>query len=111
MVFLVQELHDAPFDIKDMQPSITIAPDSTRTVGQPLRRIFVDTLSAELTPRESNPPDMFIGQLLTEMADLKSIVAKVVRSWEPKVGISSSVFEGGSRRSGWDNGSRDFQKL
>ena len=85
IIFLTQALQEVPFDIRDMQ---TLQYERTRlntTLGQPLQRMVVDTMSARTrstTPTE--PDNKLVGQLLSELADLKSMVAQVVRTWNPE---------------------------
>lgn len=84
MIILSQTLDDLPFDIRDMQ---TVQYDRSRlntTLGQPLQKIVVDSMSfrcqAQAAPVQQND---LVGQLLSEMADLKNMVAQAVRSWNP----------------------------
>jgi nucleoside 2-deoxyribosyltransferase len=89
-IIITQNIAMLPFDIKDMQ---SIEYNRTRlsaTLTTPLRQSLLDTLGSL-----SNKPvaigeaeEVTVGALLSEIAQLKNIVAEAVNAWrvdEPKV--------------------------
>jgi nucleoside 2-deoxyribosyltransferase len=84
-ILLIQDITALPFDIKDMQ---SIAYDRARlsaTLAAPLRRSVVDTLAMIKPTVRLDDPDgpsaEAFGSLLTEVAQLKQIVAEAVGAW------------------------------
>jgi hypothetical protein len=81
-IIVTQKLADLPFDIRDMQ---SIEYDRNRisfTLSQPLQRMVVDTLSTKNSPQLAKQGEKeLVGELLEQIADLKSMVAQAVRSW------------------------------
>jgi len=81
-IILSQTQKDLPFDIKDMQ---AIQYDRSRlnsTLSVPLQKIVIDTVSSRDQVSASDSQNDLVGQLLSEMADLKNIVRQSVRSWD-----------------------------
>jgi hypothetical protein len=86
VIVIVQQGGSLPFDIKDLQSVFYDRGQLTSTLGQPLRRIVVDTLAN--TQGRSDGADQarsseLIGSLLQEMAALKIMVAEAVGQWKP----------------------------
>ena len=84
-IILTQNLAELAFDIRDMQ---CLEYDRTRlneTLGKPLQRVIIDTLSAgRLKPRAHQQEHDLVGQLLSEVADLKTMVAQAVNLSRPQ---------------------------
>lgn len=83
-IIVTQALAELPFDIRDMQ---SVEYDRNRlaaTLSQPLQRMVVDTLSVEDRHQQVEAGEKaLVGELLAQVADLKSMVAQAVRSWNP----------------------------
>ena len=83
-LLVTQALSELPFDIRDMQ---SLQYDRSRlgsTLSQPLQRMVVDTLSAQALRVPSDAGDReLVGELLAQVAELKTIVAQAVLSWSP----------------------------
>ena len=106
-IIVTQALSELPFDLRDMQ---SLQYDRSRlrgTLTEPLKRIVVDTLSTENVRSATVTGDQeLVGQLLTQVAELKTIVAQAVRSWEPPsaaTAVASSPAELRSLEGGWIN--------
>jgi hypothetical protein len=91
-IILTQALSDLPFDIRDMQSLQYDRGKLSITLAAPLRRMIIDTISAH-RPQEKKKQDddKLVGQLLDEVADLKSMVAQAVRSWNPPAASATST--------------------
>jgi len=92
-ILLAQQLSDLPFDLKDMQ---TLQYDRSRlrhTLTQPLHSVVIDTVRASKADGQGamgHGRDSLIGDLLSEVQQLKSMVSESVRAWNaPKATISS----------------------
>jgi hypothetical protein len=88
MVIVTQNLQGLPFDIRDMQSLEYDRRHLSQTLGSPLRRMVIDTVSAIPSPGASrtpgrSPSDEIIAELRDEVSELKSIVAQAVRFWDP----------------------------
>lgn len=83
-IIITQNIASLPFDIKDMQGIEYNRTRLTATLTTPLRQSILDTLAGLGTG--NSKPDianaMVVGTLLTEIAQLKSIVAEAVTAWK-----------------------------
>ena len=83
-IIVTQKLADLPFDIRDMQSVEYDRNKLTKTLSELLQRMVVDTLSVQSRQQEAKREDKeLVGELLAQVADLKSMVAQAVRSWNP----------------------------
>lgn len=83
-IIVTQSLKDLPFDIRDMQSLEYDRNRLSATLAQPLQRAVVDTVSAQSDRKAATQPNNdLVGELLLQVADLKSMVAQAVRSWNP----------------------------
>jgi len=86
-IVITQHLQELPFDIRDMQSLQYDRSRLSASLGRPLEKMVNDTMAANssserrLTDKQANSE--FVGQLLAQMSDLKSMVAQAVQSWEP----------------------------
>lgn len=80
-IIVTQSLNDLPFDIRDMQSLQYDRNQLTRTLGQPLQQMVVDTIALQ-GPKaiQVSREDELVGELLAEVRDLKSMVAGAVKS-------------------------------
>lgn len=92
-ILLTQDLASLPFDIKDMQ---SIPYDRSRlsaTLAGPLRRSILDTLGS-IKPTSSikteGPSPESFGALMSEVAQLKQMVAEAVGAWKGSKALLSS---------------------
>ena len=119
-VIVTQDTGNLPFDITDMQ---TICYDRSRlstTLGAPLRRSILDTLgglnaSASLRPLSDSPGPEAFGALLSEMAQLKEMVAEAVGAWKsPESQPSQTPSDLGQLVGNWVNkesGSHTYSRI
>jgi hypothetical protein len=111
IVIITQSAADLPFDLKDMQ---SIRYDRGRlgtTLAGPLKRTVIDTLQLQQrigdlkqpVAQSSQDSSKLIGELLTQVNDLKAIVSEAVNSWSqhsrppvdsPGIGENLKPFEG-----------------
>lgn len=82
-IIVTQSLAGLPFDIRGMQSLEYDRERLSRTLAQPLRAMVVDTLSAQEERRKGPDNEELVGELLAEVADLKSMMAQAVQSWNP----------------------------
>ena len=82
-IIVTQALTELPFDIRDMQSLEYNRNRLSATLAQPLHRMVVDTLSVEDRHQQVTGEKALVGELLAQVADLKSMVAQAVRSWNP----------------------------
>lgn len=91
-ILVTQSRADIPFDIGDMQSLEYDRTNLSTTLGVPLRRMVVDTLSAqdlEFGEGSQQKKHELVGQLLTEVAELKGMLADAVRSWSPRNAVAA----------------------
>lgn len=83
-IIVTQRIDELPFDIRDMQ---SIQYDRNRlnaTLGSPLRTMVIDTLSMNPdSSKDINNDKEFVGQVLSDLGDLKGMIAQAVRAWNP----------------------------
>lgn len=88
-IIVTQEKGELPFDIRDMETLHYDRNHLSETLGQPLRRATIDTMSTLLSTRnpESNTTSTsqndLIGELLAQIGELRSMVSQAVRTWNP----------------------------
>jgi hypothetical protein len=83
-IIVTQTLAELPFDIRDMQSLEYNRNRLSGTLSQPLQRMVVDTLSVQNRKQQAKLDEKeLVGELLAQVADLKSMVAQAVRSWNP----------------------------
>ena len=82
-VIVTQHLAELPFDIRDMQSLEYDRNRLSSTLGAPLRKIVIDTISVHRAEGKTDKEQLLIGQLLSEVAELKGMVAQAVRAWNP----------------------------
>lgn len=91
-VIVTQTLADLPFDIRDMQSLEYDRNRLSSTLTQPLQRMIIDTLSVQNRQEQAkHGEDELVGELLTQIADLKNMVAQAVRSWTPPDSAATHV--------------------
>jgi hypothetical protein len=88
-IIITQEKGELPFDIRDME---TIQYDRSylsKTLGQPLKRATIDTISSLLSASKANSnsapavQNELVGELLERVRELSSMVSQAVRTWNP----------------------------
>jgi hypothetical protein len=92
VIVLTQNLPDLPFDIRNLQ---TLAYDRnhiSRTLGEPLKRMVIDTLAAygsgPTTPNPNRERDELVGTMIEEVRSLKGMLRDAVRLWAPARGAT-----------------------
>jgi hypothetical protein len=87
-IIVTQDNEELPFDIHDMHSICYDRGHLGETLGKPLARSVIDTLSAV---RPANPQvsaqsaerDRFVGGLLDEVRGLKDLLSQTVKAWNP----------------------------
>jgi nucleoside 2-deoxyribosyltransferase len=88
-IIINQNMGEMPFDIRDMQ---TLQYDRTHlseTLGKPLKRAVIDTVSSILATDQANGKaapaiqNELVGELLDQIRELRSIVSQAVKTWNP----------------------------
>lgn len=83
-IIVTQQRADVPFDIHDMHSLEYDRNRLTRTLSTPLRQVVIDTVAALGTePAKTQQDGIAVDQLRNEIAELKEMVAQVVRTWNP----------------------------
>ena len=83
-IIVTQSRNDLPFDIKDMQSVEYERSRLGTTLGQPLERMVVDTLSSLRTSRDTLlGQERLVGELLSQVGELRNMVAQAVHAWNP----------------------------
>ncbi len=93
-ILVTQNLSDLPFDIRDLQTLSYDRNHISRTLGRPLARMVLDTLSTcrlqtEKSDRNKEREDL-VGALLGELQSLKGMLGDAVRAWAPGREFASS---------------------
>ena len=83
VIIITQSVATLPFDIKDMQSIEYSRTRLNATLGVPLKQSILDTLGTlGVTSRAPSSVDAAtVGTLLSEVAQLKNMVAEVVGAW------------------------------
>lgn len=83
-IVVTQNLNELPFDLRDMQSLEYERKHLSTTLGRPLQAIVIDTLSHLGASGKAPDSDKeLIGQMLSELTNLKGMVAQAVRAWNP----------------------------
>lgn len=83
-ILVTQDLAALPFDIKDMQSIEYNRNRLSATLGSPLKQSLLDTLGilALDVPAPGSTDAATVGTLLSEVAQLKNMVAEAVNAWK-----------------------------
>jgi hypothetical protein len=88
-IIITQEIGELPFDIRDMETIKYDRNHLSETLGQPLKRVTIDTIASLLSSgkAEGNSGSVIhnelVGELLEQIRELRSIVNQAVRTWNP----------------------------
>jgi nucleoside 2-deoxyribosyltransferase len=108
-IIITQEKGELPFDIRVMETLRYDRNHLSETLGHPLRRTTIDTMSTCSLARDASAAarpviqDEFVGELLEQIRELRNIVSQAVKTWNPAVEQTNfprktmdnlSVFEG-----------------
>jgi hypothetical protein len=84
IILITQNIAGLPFDIKDLQGLEYNRSQISRTLGEPLRKMTLDTIQAFDTHKPLPDPlkgrDELVGTLLIEIKDLKNMLSSAVKS-------------------------------
>ncbi|MBI5945906.1 MAG: nucleoside 2-deoxyribosyltransferase [Chloroflexi bacterium] len=107
IILITQKISELPFDIKDMQSLPYERSQLSRTLGTPLQKMVLDTVQLSKTsssstnhPQEQNE---LVGTLMIEIQELKSMVASVVKVWEPSASTQTTPHELSVLEGAWFN--------
>jgi hypothetical protein len=107
IILITQKISELPFDIKDMQSLPYDRSQLSRTLGTPLQKMILDTVQLNKNgfsiinrPQEQNE---LVGTLMAEIQELKSMVASVVKGWEPSVSTQTTPHELSVLEGAWLN--------
>jgi len=87
IIIITQDAAELPFDIHDMETLRYQREHLSASLGTPLRRTVIDTVSHLLAaqpnvePNPSTDQKHFVGDLLTEIRELKGMVNQAVQLW------------------------------
>ena len=98
VILITENVDELPFDIRDLQSLQYDRRHLSRTLGEPLRRIVLDTMDGQPSPRRvatSNDRDEMVGTLLTELQGLKSIISDLVTTSGRGYDLGSTPPSGG----------------
>ncbi|MBY0458213.1 MAG: nucleoside 2-deoxyribosyltransferase, partial [Gemmataceae bacterium] len=87
-ILITQDTSDLPFDIHDMETLRYSRDRLNASLGQPLRRMVIDTVSsvvARTTAEDGCGPGRgdLIGELLAQVRELREIIGQSVKNWAP----------------------------
>jgi nucleoside 2-deoxyribosyltransferase len=88
-IIITQEKGELPFDIRDMETVQYDRSHLSKTLGQPLKRATIDTMSSLLSASKANSNSApavqheLVGELLEQVRELSSMVSQAVRTWNP----------------------------
>ena len=130
MVLITQGASPLPFDLHDMETLRYDRSFLSESLGAPIKRVIMDTIATlrSLDGRETQGSGHtpsgndrsiehpFVGELLEEIRELRSIVGEAVALWNPKVSEKTSRFskEGLAALEGnWlsDSGSHHYARI
>jgi nucleoside 2-deoxyribosyltransferase len=95
-IIITQEKGELPFDIRVMETVRYDRNHLSESLGEPLRRSTIDTMALQLSASktennsESAIQSELVGELLTQIRDLKNIVQQAVATWNPTHGQGST---------------------
>jgi hypothetical protein len=87
-ILITQGTAELPFDIWDMETLRYDRNHLNGSLGQPLKRMVIDTMSslssrAENRSADTEARDGLVGELLAQIRELREIVSQAVKSWNP----------------------------
>jgi hypothetical protein len=88
-IIVTQDKGEIPFDIHDMLRIQYDRNHLSDTLGRPLKRAVLDTISIEVASRprssgsQATEHEALVGELLEQIRDLKSMMSEAVKSWSP----------------------------
>jgi hypothetical protein len=102
-----QKISELPFDIKDMQSLPYDRSQLSRSLGIPLQKMILDTVQfirvGSPTASHMQEQSELVGTLLVELKELKSMVASVVKDWEPSAPNKTTTHELSMLEGAWLN--------
>jgi hypothetical protein len=84
IIVLTQDMSTLPFDLKDMQALAYDRTQLSKTLGNPLKDIVIDTLVLESQPDRSpsvEDQSRLVISLGVQLAELKEMVGQIVSTW------------------------------
>ncbi len=83
-IIVTQSISSLPFDLRDMQSLQYDRDRLNSTLSHPLKGMIIDTFASHkhARPSRENDPGL-VGELMTEVASLKSMLAEAVQTWNP----------------------------
>jgi hypothetical protein len=87
-ILITQGTAEPPFDIRDMETLTYDRHHLNSSLGQPLRRMIIDTMTSLSSARgaekaRDSSRDDLVGELLTQIRELRDIVSQSVKVWSP----------------------------
>src|SRR5262245_10366253 len=88
-IIITQEKGELPFDIQDMETLKYDRNHLSETLGHPLKRATIDTMSLLLSASKSSGKSVtpgnneLVGDLLEQVRELRNMVSQAVRTWNP----------------------------
>lgn len=91
-IIVTQDIGELPFDVHDMFCVRYDRNHLSETLGRPLKRAVLDTITANAVSRtqssnsSATEHETLVGELLEQIRDLKAMMSQAVKSWNPTVG-------------------------
>jgi nucleoside 2-deoxyribosyltransferase len=88
-IIVTQDKGEMPFDIRDMETLQYDRRHLGETLGKPLKRTIIDTVSALRSANQANSKSTpavqgeLVGELLEQVRELRSMVSQAVKTWNP----------------------------